>query len=477
MIIAIVLLLLGVAALRDLARLGDALPWRTMTDFPDFYCAGRALDGGASPYTYEPLHACEHAVNVGGAFRAAFFTANPALAIPAPLPAYDFLPFMALARDVPAKAAMYDGAAILAAVALTALALWRLGISLGLVVAALTLSTAYMELNTGQVVPFALLAVTLAGLALARRYYLLAGACAAFTAIEPVVGVPIIMATLLFVPRARWSLVLCAAGFAAVAFALVGAPVIAQYVSAVLPSQSISEAHFPFQYSLTYLLGHAGVPSDAAALLGSLSYIAMLVVGLSLAPQASRRLQRPELIVFIPALCSAIGGTYLHPEELCFAIPALLVFAVATRGTSRIVAAVALCVLAIPWILVWGSKQLFLASILVCAVILFQLRIDLRVAVFTLLALAATIYAFELHPPSLPVVAAAPQAYASNALVQDEWRYYAEQRSTGDPLWLAIKVPTWAALIAALLIAARCARSSLGVDGLIRRLLRFEIRL
>ena len=45
-LLAAFLLLLGLAALRDFARLGDALPWHAMDDFPDFFCAGDALDAG-----------------------------------------------------------------------------------------------------------------------------------------------------------------------------------------------------------------------------------------------------------------------------------------------------------------------------------------------------------------------------------------------------------------------------------------------
>ena len=309
-----------------------------------------------------------------------------------------------------------------------------------------------------RVVPFALLALALTGHALARRQYALAGVLAAFTAIEPVVGVPVVAATLIYVPRARWSLLFCATLFAAIALRLVGTGVLIQYVTAVLPAQSASELHFPFQYSLTYLLAHAGIPTGVAALAGAASYVVMLVAGLLLAPAASRRFGRPELVAFIPALCSTIGGTYLHPEELCFAIPALLVLANAARETPRTVLALALCTLSIPWILVWGSKQLFLASIFVCAVILLQLRIDLRASVLSFCLLAGTIYAFELHPPSLPVVRAAPQVYAASGLVQDEWRYYAQQRSSSDPLWLAIKVPAWAALLAGLIVAVRATR-------------------
>ena len=76
-------------------------------------------------------------------------------------------------------------------------------------------------------------------------------------------------------------------------------------------------------------------------------------------------------------------------------------------GRMRIAAAFTLCVLSIPWILVWGSKQLFLASLFVCAVILLRLRLDSRIAFGSLCVIAAAIYAFELHPPHLPVPRAA----------------------------------------------------------------------
>ena len=66
------------AAARDLTRLGNALPWRTMDEFADFYCAGSALDERASPYTYEPLRTCEHRVNVGDSFRGRLFAEQSA---------------------------------------------------------------------------------------------------------------------------------------------------------------------------------------------------------------------------------------------------------------------------------------------------------------------------------------------------------------------------------------------------------------
>ncbi len=457
-LVATLMTALALAALRDLSRLGSGMPWRNMDDFPDFYCAGGALDLGASPYTYEPLHGCEHRVNSGGAFRSAFFAANPALAVPAPLPAYDFLPFMAMARVSVGLAAFLDAAAILAAVALTALALWRLRISLPLVLAALALSTAYMELNTGQVVPFALLAVVLAGLALARRRDGVAGALAAFAAIEPAVGLPVVVATLIFVPRARWSVLLCSAVLAVVSLRLVGAQGLVRYVSAVLPAQAAAELHFPYQYSLSYALAYVGLPDRVAGFAGGVSYALIAAAGIVLGLGLARRLQRRELLLFVPALCSVVGGTYVHPEELCFAIPALLVLASVTRGVPRAVLALALCALAVPWILVWGMKQLFLASMFVCAVILLQLRADGRLALAALGAIAAVVYLFELHPPHLPPPVVSAHVYAASELVQEEWRRYVQARSTRDVFWFAIKLPAWAAFAASIVVARLIAR-------------------
>ena len=55
--VGIVIAVLALAALRDVIRLGDASPWRNMDDFPDFYCAGWALNAKRKPV---PLRAASH---------------------------------------------------------------------------------------------------------------------------------------------------------------------------------------------------------------------------------------------------------------------------------------------------------------------------------------------------------------------------------------------------------------------------------
>jgi hypothetical protein len=457
LIVVVFMAALAVAALRDLSRLGPGAPWRTMDDFPDFYCAGWVLDRQANPYTYEPLHACEQHVNVGNTFRGRLFARNPRVAFPAPLPAYDFFPFMSLARLPFGDARVIDAIAILASLAICALTLVGVGIPLDVSSAALVLSTGFVELNTGQIVPFALLALAICGLALTRGNDRLAGVLAVVTSIEPIVGVPVIVATLWFVPRARWAVAVTGGIFMLAGLSAVGGPVLLEYASRVVPAQAASEVHFPFQYSLTYAMAYLGASPGVARLAGGVSYLMLLATGLLLAPRVSEAVGRRELLVFLPAFCCVIGGAYLHQEELCFALPALLVLAVHLRGLARTVLAIALCVLSVPWILVWGAKQLFLASIFVCSVILVRLHVEQWPAIATLCALGLAIYVFELHPPHLPVPTASAQpAYGPSELVQNEWRDYAQGRSTRDPLWFAIKFPTWAALLGALVMMTRC---------------------
>ncbi|HEY3675806.1 MAG TPA: hypothetical protein VGK84_07405, partial [Candidatus Tumulicola sp.] len=90
---AVFLLLLAIVALRDVAQLKGDLPWKVAYDLPEFYCAGSVLDSGHDPYRYEPMRTCEHTIVASPSFRA-----NPAMAMPAPQPPYDFPAFMALAR-------------------------------------------------------------------------------------------------------------------------------------------------------------------------------------------------------------------------------------------------------------------------------------------------------------------------------------------------------------------------------------------
>lgn len=439
--LAIFLVVLGLAALRDLARLGDAFPWLQMHDFQDFYCAGEAVDRGANPYTYEPLHACEHRVN-----RTQLFTEHPALVIPAPQPPYDFPPFMALAKLPFEQARAVYAVAIVLAALIAAFALSRTGVPFDLCAVVLALPVAYLELDAGQIVPFAFLFLTLAGAALAARRHAWAGVCAALVTIEPHFGLSAALATLLFVPRARLALLLTAAFLAAVAAGIVGPATAASYAVRVLPAHALTEIGFPYQYSLTYALRFFGASPNVAQAAGDASFLVFLIAGLWIAPRLAARLRRPELLVFVPAATAAMAGPFLHMDELCFAIPAALVLAWTLQGLPRTLSAAALCVLTVPWIMAWAMKKLLLAAVFSCVYALVRLEIAPGGAVLTAVCIAAALYAFEFRSPSVPAPLAGAGRFDPNDLAQRAWRAFTGDLRITDPRWFAIKLPSWGAL-------------------------------
>jgi hypothetical protein len=454
-VLLVALALLALAAVRDLARLGDALPWHQLYDFADFYCAGAALDRGADPYRYEPLHRCEHAVSTNPVFRS-----DPVRVVPAPLPPYDFPPFVLAARLNFAQARSLHTAAIVIAVVLAVWGLALVAAPFDVAALALVLPAGYVLLNAGQVVPFALLALVFCGVALARGHPGLAGILAALTAIEPHLGLPVCIAILLFVPRGRLGLIAAAAALASIGALLVGMAGIAEFITRVLPAQAAAESAYVYQYSLTYLLRIFGVPAAPALLCGELSYAIVLVAGVVLGRRLSTRLARPELLAYLPAACSVIAGPYVHLVDLAFAIPATLVLAGALRGTARTLAIVALCLLTVPWIQVWIIKKLFLATLFVVGALLVRLRAPALPGGALFVAIAAAIYLLELAPPT-PLVATTVGSFSDADLAQRAWSAYVEQLGVGSVTWLLVKVPTWiglASLLAASWTAARAAQ-------------------
>ncbi|MGB6601046.1 MAG: hypothetical protein WBE77_08170 [Candidatus Cybelea sp.] len=452
-VLLVALALLAIAALRDLARLGDALPWRQLYDFADFYCAGAALDRNEDPYRYEPLHRCEHSVNETAAYRA-----DPARVVPAPLPPYAFPPLMLAAR------LSFANARIVAAIAIAmtvGLSIWGLAIVTGrldVAALALLLPAGFVLLNAGQVVPFALAALVFCGVALARGLDRVAGILAALTLIEPHLGLPVCAAVLCWLPHSRISLIASLFVLASVGLLLVGVAGAAEYVGRVLPGQALAETAYVYQYSLTYLLRMLGAPSGAALLAGELSYAAMAVFGVWLGRHVAQRLERRELLAYIPGACSVIAGPYVHMVDLSFAIPATMVLATSLRGRSRELAVAALCLLAVPWILVWISKRLFLASLFVVAALLWRLRANPALGLALFAGVAASIYLLELAPPA-PLVAITPGTFAAGDLAQAAWRAYVAQLGAASITWLAVKIPSWVALAAMVASAVAVIRS------------------
>lgn len=444
------LALLGVGALRDLSRLGDQLPWNRLYDFQDFYCAALALEQHADPYRYEPLHGCEHRVNQSSAYRQ-----DPNRVIPAPLPPYDFPPLELAARLPFSLARGLDAVLIVTAVVAAAGGLASIGIPLDVAAIALLFPAGYLLLDSGQIVPFALVALVFCGVALVHRRDSTAGILAALTLIEPHLGLPVFLSLLVLVPRSRAGALGTAVLLAIVALATVGSGGVVEYLGRVLPGQAAAETHYLYQYSLTYLLARMGLNGSPALIAGQLSYLALAAFGVWLGARLSNALGRRELLAYLPAACSIAGGAYVHMVDLSIAIPAALVLATNLRGRQRTIAALAVAFLAVPWIGVWITKKLFLASLFVVAALLWRLRVGAVVALVTLGAVAVTIYLFELSPPAPFSLMAATPSFGPDALAQDAWRATVAAIDDPSPLWLLIKLPTWTALAAILVVSWR----------------------
>jgi hypothetical protein len=439
-VLLVALALLAIAAVRDVLRLGDASPWHQLYDFGDFYCAGAALDSGADPYRYEPLHGCEHRVNATAAYRN-----DPGRVVPAPLPPYDFPPFMEAARLPYSTARAIHAAAILLAVALSIAGLAMAGVPLDVAALALLLPAGYVLLGAGQIVPFAMLALVFCGVALTRRHDRLAGIAAALTLIEPHLGLPVCSALLLWTPRSRLTLVATVLVLAAGGALMVGTSGVVEFLLRVLPAQAAAETGYVYQYSLAYLLHAFGTAPSVALFIGALSYVALLAFGVWLGRDAAIRLGRRELIAFVPAACSVVGGSYVHMVDLPFALPAALVLACTAEGRLRSVAIFALSLLAVPWIPVWITKKLFLATLFIVAAILFRMRSSAAAGTATFVTVAAVIYLFELAPPA-PLVALTPPGTAPGDLAQHAWHAWVSALPPASLTWLLVKIPTWIAL-------------------------------
>jgi hypothetical protein len=441
--------LLAAAALRDLARLDEALPWRQLYEMREFYCAGAALDQRADPYRYEPLHRCEHAVD-----RTPAYIADPRRAVPAPLPPYDFPPYMLLARLSFSAARVAAAITITVAVIATIYVVSLLGIPIDVVALAFILPGGFVLLTAGQIVPFALLALAACGVALSRRRAGAAGAFAALTLIEPHLGLPVCVAMLVWMRQSRLPLIATAVALAAIALLTVGASGIVEYATRVLPGQAAAETAYVYQYSLTYLLRMLGVPVSIALPVGEASYFALLAFGVWLGRTVARALDRPELIAYLAAACSVVAGPYVHMVDIPFAVPAALVLAVSLEGRAKQIAVVALCLLAIAWIPVWITKKLFLASIFVTVALLVRLRPGPAVSIATPICIALAIYLIELLPPA-PLVGTTRGPIAPSDLAQVPWHAYVDQLAGAarNPMWLLVKVPSWIALAGTLAAA------------------------
>ncbi|MBC5799124.1 MAG: DUF2029 domain-containing protein [Candidatus Eremiobacteraeota bacterium] len=339
--LAATLLFLGiVAALAPVSR-----PSGYFRDFNAFYCAGDAVATHHDPYRAEPLGSCERRPKPAG-----FQAGAEHLSLPAPLPPYTLALFVPLSYLPYAVAASVWSLVLLLALGITVETMHRVtAIPRATLFAVFAPIEGYSAVYLGEMAPLAVAAIALATLFVERGSHKGAAIAVCAALIQPHVGLAAVLALFLCSKRARP--VLCGIGaFLGVAsIALVGMRTTFEYLHDVLPAHALSEVHSTRQLSLTALLHSLGVGDHLALALGSTSYVAMLLLGLTLARALALRNRRDGLIVALPAALVLAGGAFIHVIQMPTALPAALLLFTRTRGPMRNAVGAAIALLAIPW--------------------------------------------------------------------------------------------------------------------------------
>ncbi len=419
--------------------------------FLAFYCAGKVASHHADPYRVEPLLTCEHEADVPS------FMLPAGVVEPAPLPGYA-LAFFSAFRSLPfVTAALWWATLLMMALVV---ATWALARSTGLpwyVVAATLAPTAgLVNVIQGELPPLVIGALSLSGLMLVRRRYTAAALAASAAMLEPHVGLAACLGLFVFERRTRPALLGVAVVLALVSLASLGLGGNLEYIFKALPDQARSEFHAPDQFSLMWALHALGVSHDASLRAGSLSYIAMLGVGLTLARRWASTLRSPELLVLVPAAAVLLGGVYIHDIQMVCALPAALIIA-ARRAAYSPLAFVAVTLIAIPW---GPHESRFLTGLSVVTIAVLALyggfgRSRIR-RLASLAAGAGVILAVSLffsHGAPAHVVNTAP-AYEPHALASANWREFVlAQRRPVDAADVVSRILVWSGFVALALAA------------------------
>ncbi len=415
-----------------------------VADFRVVYCGERAaIRERADPYRVEPLRSCEHRVQSE--------TDEPVWSVtPFPLPGYTTAALAPLAFLPFPVARLVWIVLLVASFGLAAAAIATVldvsGLAVGFVFAP---TLGILNLKYGEPVLVSIAALCLAALAVHGRRPTLAALAAAVAMVEPHVGLPAALGLLALVPAARRTLVTAAGVFAAVSFVTLG-PGNLEYVRDFLPAQARAELGADDQFSLTHLLHVFGAPAQAALTLGSLSYVATILLGLWLAHRFARRSFTPALFVLVPVATAMLGGPFLHDVQIAAALPAALVLA---RRYWPARGAVAL--LALDWSP--PASHLIFPAILAAAgasfIVLGEVTSARRTSYGAAIAAGVLGLALALPLAGVPLSgeAAGPAPVIGNTeLSSVPWglRIAATPAWSGDSARTALmKTPTWAALL------------------------------
>jgi hypothetical protein len=324
-------------------------PLTNAIDFRAFYCAGSALDGGHDPYLEEPVRSCERAT-----LHLAGFSSSEKDVLVAPYPPLALAVFGALAR-LPYRIAVELWLTLcLSAVCIAIFTTAALTRFRPLYVAvALVPSVGFALFFFGQPVPIVVAALVIAAFAARSGPGWIAAAGLVVAFLQPHLALPAAIAAAILVPRVRRPLAIAALALVALSLVLFG-PLTYEYASVTLPLHSRAEVtNFTDQYGLSALLYRLGVPIPTAMLIGSLSYLFVLGLGIVVAARLIRSFRDRAFALLAPSALITTGGPFIHAHQIAVALPfALLLFASVRQLEDRVVQialGLAIVGLAVPW--------------------------------------------------------------------------------------------------------------------------------
>jgi hypothetical protein len=407
-------------------------------DLRAFYCAGRIALSGADPYREHPLRECERELAAPG-LPAVDYGAT----LPVPFPGFVLLLFSALALLPFAWVFfVWQGAACLAlglAVVLVARATHTSPAANAIV---LGFPAVILALQIGQVTPFILLAVALCATMLQSGRPRLAAFAALGALLDPHVGLALVLGLFVCAPRARIVLIAGAALLSALGSAVWGPAREWEYLHAVIPAHALANLSEARQFSAANFAFEAGLPAQAALMLGSVWYAASVAAGTVVALRLRTRLG-DAAVAYIPPAFAVFGGTHVHLQQLALAIPAFMLLSSATADKRHDFYSVVTFVAATPWLYIAPAPWLYIVPAGLAIFFTREMRsgkLGLRLAAGSLLALSAMLFAI-LHSqtarPSLhvvvrgnPLAEVSLQALVAARYVPTDWWYYVARAPT-----------------------------------------------
>jgi hypothetical protein len=423
------------------------------SDFAAYYCAGTVARAHDDPYQAAPMERCR-----AGASN------------PAPIPGYATAIF-SIASFAPYRDAAIGWMLVLC-IALI-LTIWALHVASGIsplpLAAAVVGTDLIAGVSFGQISVLTILGVALCAMALSRGRHIAAALAALLTLLQPQIGLPIILALLLWAPRTRLVLIVGVGALVTLSYLHFGVSENAEYVERAIPAFGASEVPLRFQYGSSWILYFFGLDETRALAVSTIQYVATVLLGVAVAPLIARRLDAPAALAAFPAAVAVVGGPNLHLTDLAAAIP----FAAILTGTTariRRLAWFALILLALPWIALETLHQAAVAAIVVAVVALFALpdRPWLGRAVIALAASAVVLAApllfaaipdVPLRPAPAPASFSAASRYGPTLAAVAHGEAIRSQAILTEPTWqsFARKAPDWAGVLLVFLagLAAR----------------------